>query len=278
MAFDLKLTFTGMMLYVPEATQLQVLLPKTAESIAAPVVPANGGGCTASTACVEPHAARITFDSAYTRQGMQALDDAVVHVSIRQKRLDLPATGSPYERGIPSVVAMAPSPVRPEVLAGTANGDLAARIHVSTGKASYADPGECWEYQGTVRRMSHQVEWTIRDMPGDHLDLPLTDLSGLVTQGALPRLYPIDGTVELWVWHAPAFELPPDGIAPEMPVDGDGGHHFSHLGMLLDSRSLEMPLFRPNQCGELPPGTRPRSRDKGATSLSCTGTQAPVTP
>ncbi|HYH81459.1 MAG TPA: hypothetical protein VEX86_16770 [Longimicrobium sp.] len=278
MPFDLKLTFTGMMLYVPEINQLQVLMPKTAETIPAPVVSSNGGCSGENPECVEPHAARLTFDTAHTRQGMTALDDVVAHVSLRQKRLDVPAVGSAYVRGVPSDIALATSPVRQDVLDGIANSDLASRIRVSTGAATYADPGECWEYQGIVRRMSHQVEWTIAGVPGDHLDLPLTDLSGLTGQGSLPRLYPINGQIELWVWHAPAFELPPDGIAPETPVDGDQAHHFSHLGILLDSRALEMPLFRPNLCGELPPGTRPRYRDKGATSLNCTGTQAPVIP
>lgn len=278
MSFDLKLTFTGMMMYVPQATQLQVLFPKTAETVAAAVI--SSGGCGTETAdCVEPHAARITFDTAYARQGAAALDEAVAHVSLRNKRLEIPAVGSAYVRGIPPVVAVAPGPVRQDVLDGTSDADLAARIRVSTGQATYADPGECWEYQGTIRRMSHQVEWTISGIDDDYpLQLPLTDLAGLATRGSLPRLYPIDGVVELWIWHAPAFELPPDGLAPQTPQDGDQGHHFAHLGMLLEARALEMPLFRPEQCGPLPPDTRPRHRDKGATSLSCTGTQVPVVP
>jgi hypothetical protein len=275
MSFDLKLTFTGMMLYVPEASQLQVLMPKTADTLGA----SSSGGCGTETAgCVENHAARITFDTAYSREGALALDDAVAHVSMRLKRLEVPAVGSAYVRGIPSDIVTAASPVRDEVLDGSDNGDLTSRVKVSTGEATYADPGACWEYDGTIRRMSHQVEWTIADITGDYLDLPLMDLDGLGAQGSLPRLYPIAGVIELWVWHAPSYELPPDAIAPETPADGDEGHHFSHLRMLLDSRSIEMPLFRPEQCGELPPCTRPRHRDKGASSLTCTGAQAPVVP
>ncbi|HET7233922.1 MAG TPA: hypothetical protein VFJ16_28180 [Longimicrobium sp.] len=282
MPFDLKLTFTGMMLYVPEATRLQVLMPKTAETMAAPVISSTGEECGASTTdtsvCVEPHAARVTFDTAYVREGAQALDDVLAHVSLRQKRLEIPAVGGSYTRGIPSVVTVTSSPVRSDVLDGTADEVLMARLVVSTGGATYADPGECWEYQGDVRRMSHQVEWTIPDIDDDHLDLSMTDLAGMAAQGSFPRLYPIDGKVELWVWHAPAYELPPDAITPEEPVSGDQAHHFAHLALLLDSRSLEMPLFRPNECGELPPGTRPRERDRGASVLSCTGAQAPVIP
>lgn len=277
MSFDLTLTFTGMMVYVPEATQLRVLMPRTADVMPAPVVTASGQcsgeGSTGTAACVEPHAARITFDTAYSRPGAQGLDGAVAHVSLLQKRLDVPVVGSAYVQGIPAFVTELPSVVRQDVLEGNANEVLASRIRVRTGEATYADPGECWDYGGGVRRMSHQVEWTISDIDGDHLDLPLTDLSGLLTVGSLPRLYPVDGKIELWIWHAPAWELPPDAIIPEDLAEGDGAHHFTHLSVLLDSRSLTMPLFRPNECGPLPPGTRPRSRDKGSSSLSCTGGQ-----
>ncbi len=282
MPFDLKLTFTGMILYVPELTQLQLLMPKTPETIPAPVIlpgGENAASCHCETGdCMEPHAARITFDTAYTRHSSQALDDVTAHVSLRQKRLDVPALGSAYVRGVSPYIALVDSPVRQDVLDGTANAELTARIRLRTGRATYADPGECWEYQGSVRRMSHQMEWTISGINANHLDLPLTDLSGLITQGALPRLYPIGGKIELWVWHAPPVELPPDAIVPEMPPPGSQGHHFSHLRNLLCSRTLSMPTFRPNQCGELPPGTRPRHRDKGASTLSCTGAQVPVDP
>jgi hypothetical protein len=277
MSFDLTLTFTGMMLYVPETAQLRVLMPKTAETVAAPVVTSTGectgGSSTDTEVCVEPHAARILFDTAYTREGALALDDVLAHVSLRQKRLDVPMVGSTYVQGIPSYVASLPSVVRQDVLEGMADEVLAARIRIRTGQATYADPGECWEWGGEVQRMSHQVEWTISGIEGDYVDLPLTDLSGLTTLGSLPRLYPVNGKVELWIWHAPAFEIPPDPIVPEAPDDGAGAHHFAHLGVLLSSRSVDMPLFRPNQCGELPPGTRPRHRDRGVSALSCTGGQ-----
>lgn len=277
MSFDLTLTFTGMMLYVPETNQLRVLMPKTAETIAAPVIDSEGE-CTGATSedpevCVEPHAVRILFDTAYTRSGATAMDDALAHVSLRQKRLDVPVVGSTYVQGIPSFVASVGSTVRADVLAGEANEVLAARVRIRTGEATYADPGECWEYGSEVQRMSHQVEWTISDIEGDYIDLPLTDLSGLTTQGSLPRLYPVDGKIDLWIWHAPAFELPPDAIVPDTPAAGSAAHHFAHLAVLLQSRSLEMPLFRPNECGELPPGTRPRHRDRGISALSCTGGQ-----
>lgn len=270
MTFDLRFTFTGMMLYVPSNTQLTVLLPKTAE-----VMPtANTSGCgSTGEECVEPHVARITFDTAYSRPGAAALDGVVAHASLRKKRLTVPAVGSAYVKGIPSVVATATAPPRQDVLDGSADTDLIARLELTTGEASWADPGECWEYQGATRRMSHQVEWTISDVAGDWIDLELTDLAGLGSQGSLPRLYPIDGKIELWVWHAPPFELPPDAIVPELPAYGAEGLHFAHLGMLLDSRSLDAPLFRPGDCGDPPP---PRDPDRGAASLGCTGAQWPV--
>lgn len=278
MAFDLKITFTGMMLYVPSGSKLDVLIPKTAETIPAPVLTPEGGCSGGNDDCVEPHAARITFDTAYTRPGATGLDDVLAHASLRQKRLTVPAVGSAYVKGIPSEVALASSPVRQDVLDGQADGELAARVELSSGRATWADPGECWELQGTIRRMSHQVEWVISGVPGDYIDLPLTDLSGMAYQGTLPRLYPVAGVVDLWVWHAPAYEIPPDAILPAVPANGAMGHHFAHLGRLLDARSLEMPLFRPNVCPPLSPEERTRHKDKGGAALNCTGAQFPVTP
>ncbi|HET7461226.1 MAG TPA: hypothetical protein VFJ82_08250 [Longimicrobium sp.] len=278
MPFDLTLTFTGMILYVPELTQLQLLMPKTPEILPPPVILPEGQSCGSNGDCMEAHSARITFDTSYMRQGAQTLDGVTAHVSLRGKKLDVPAVGSAYVRGVPQEITRLSSPTRADVLDGTANSELAARVRVRTGRATYADPGECWEYQGTVRRMSHQVEWTISGIDQDHIELPLIDLGGLAPDTSLPWLYPVNGRIELWIWHAPPAELPPDALVPELPPSGSQGHHFSHLRSLLDSRTLEAPLFRPNACGPLPEGTRLRERDKGASSLSCTGGQAPVDP
>ncbi|HEU4559362.1 MAG TPA: hypothetical protein VFS20_16005 [Longimicrobium sp.] len=277
MPFDLRFTFTGMILYVPELTQLQLLLPKTPETIPAPVI-APDGGCSGSTSapdCMEPHAARLTFNTAYLRPGSTGMDIAMAHVSLRQKRLDVPAVGSAYVRGIPQAVAQVASPVRQDVLDGNADGELSARIRLRTGGATGAHPGACWEYEGSMRRMSHKVEWTISGIDADHIDLPLTDLAGMELAGSLPRLYPIAGVIDLWVWHAPPVELPPDAIVPDDPPDGSQGHHFSHLRNLLSARTLTVPIFRTQGCGEPPP---PQERDRGASTLSCTGGQAPVGP
>lgn len=279
MAFDLKLISTGMILYVPEDTRLHMLMPRTTETMPAPVLNPDGTtGCCADdeSGCVEPHAARMTFDTAYLRQGSQTPDNVRAHVSLRQKRLDLPAFGSAYVSGIPAEVAAAPAPVRQDVIDGESDEDLAARITVSSGQATWCDPGECWDYDGGVRRMSHQVEWTISGIDADALQLELTDLAGTATQGTLPTLYPIDGTIELWIWHAPAWELPPDAIMPELPADGSLGHHFGHMAVLLDTAAtLTLPVFRPNQCPEVPATAwnRNRDKDKGGASLACTGMQ-----
>lgn len=278
MPFDLKLTFTGMILYVPELTQLQLLLPKTPETIPAPVI-APDGGCSSSTStsgdCMEPHAARLTFNTAYTRPGATGFDIAMAHVSLRQKRLDVPEVGSAYVRGIPPEVATASSPVSQDVLDGTDNAEITSRIRVRRGRATYAHPGACWEYEGTLRRMSHQVEWTIAGVDADHIDLTLTDLDEMELATSQIRLYPIDGKIDLWIWHAPPIELPPDAIVPDDPPEGAQGHHFSHLRKLLSTRTLATPLYRANACGEPPP---PLDRDRGASTLSCTGAQVPVDP
>lgn len=266
MAFDLKITFTGMILYVPEAAQLTVLMPRTADTVA----PCGEAGCD----CMEAHAARLTFDSAYGRPGSQVPDDAVTHVSLRQRRLDVPQVGSAYVQGIPAGMATAPSPARPDVLSGDANEDLDARVTVSNGEATRVPPGECWEYLGALCRMSNIVEWTIFGVEGDSLDLPLTDLSALATAGSVPRLYPIDGRVEITIWHVPYYELPPDPIIPEPPAEGTPNHHVAHIGILLEGGIFPAPLFRPGQCGPAFEGDRTR----GATSLNCSGTQAPVDP
>jgi len=266
MAFDLKITFTGMILYVPARERLHVLMPRTPDT---PAGSGRGGDC------LDPHAARLTFDSAYGRPGAQVLDGALAHVSLRQRRLDFPTVGSAYVRGIPAAVAAVPSPLRQEVLEGGADEFLDARVTVCSGQATRTCPGECWEYLGELRRMSHRVDWSIRELDCDYLDLSLTDLAGLGTAGSVPRLYPIGGRIDLQVWHVPAYELPPDPAVAEAPADGTPNHRMAHLGVLLEGGVFSAPLFRPGQCGPVQ-GAAPAV--PGAASLECIGAQWPGDP
>jgi len=295
--FDLKIYFTGVMLFVPEDEQMHVLLPQTSEFVPAQVLRPAAGGAPADAGHaghdgahpVEPHVARMTFDTAYTRPGAETQDGAIAHVSLRETLLKIPAVGDAYQRGVPAEITRVPRPVRRDVLDGTDRRALVARVLVARGQATEAGLGFCWDVKGEVRRMAHQLEWTVSGIDDDHLELETLGLEAVGAFGAgVPRLYPIGGTVELFIWHAPAFEIPPGVLRPAKPQPGDRNHHFSHLDDLLEparegETEIPMPVFVAEDCpdaggaaagggGAAGAGgsTRGRDPDKGGASLTCT--------
>ncbi|HEX6747190.1 MAG TPA: hypothetical protein VF092_07805 [Longimicrobium sp.] len=291
--FDLKIYFTGVMLFVAEDDEMHILMPQTEESIPAPVVKADGGGHAGhgnggDGHPVEPHVARITFDTAHTREGAQQEDGAIGHVSMRKTRLNIPALGDAYVRGIPPEVARVPRPVRRTVVEGKENNVLVGRVHVARGKATAVARGLCWKVNEKNQRMTNQIEWTIGEIDAKSLQLEMLSLDGFGKAGSgVPTLFPIGGVIELFIWHAPPFEIPPGAIAPEKPQPGDRNHHFSHLDVLLEpaeagkEQAIPMPVLIGDDCPATPSGSgdgspetpeidRGRDPDRGGLTLTCT--------
>ncbi|MBV9110534.1 MAG: hypothetical protein JO306_14080, partial [Gemmatimonadetes bacterium] len=127
--------------------------------------------------------------------------------------------------------------------------------------------GACWSWKGQVQRLSHVIEWTVTGVPGDSLSLPLALLNGAYG-GTVPELYPIDGKVEMQVWHAPHAELPPDSVVPPEPSRGVAAMHFSGFDALLQAPIDGVPAYEPAACPAIEnPGKY--DSDRGAATYTC---------
>jgi hypothetical protein len=228
-------------------------------------MPATGGA--GDCGCADPHAPRIIVDTAYLRPNQTARDGVVAHCSLQNRKLEFPQGGDALVNTLPAELAKV-GPVRDDVFDGTNNGPLVARVLLRNGTCSDYAKGACWSWQGQVQRLSHIIEWTITGVPGDSLSLPLTLLSSGAFGGTMPDLYPLNGKVEMQIWHAPHAELPPDSIVPPPPARGEGAMHFSGFDPLLQSPLNGIPAYEPDAC---PPITNPGKYDddRGAATYTC---------
>jgi hypothetical protein len=104
------------------------------------------------------------------------------------------------------------------------------------------------------------VEWEIPDVEGDSLTLVCEPIGGGGTQKALGTLFPIDGRVNVVLYHETAQDLPPDPLPVEsqaVPAAGFTPPHFAAYYGLFDSPvATLLPRFR-GSLGDCPPLANP---------------------
>jgi len=256
MSFDLRISFHGMCMFVRDGSDaLHVLMPATGS---------DGCGC-------PPHSPRLIFNSAHLRPSQTAFDDTVVHRSLQNKKLEFADTGATLDNSLPTELAKTDT-VRSDVFDETNTDPVASRVVLRNGSCSDYARGACWTWKGQMQRLSHVIEWTIPGVTGSSLDLELLSLTG-ASGGSVPTLYPVNGCIELEVWHAPHAELPPDYIVPARPSRGAGGSHFAAFGKLLDAGTTDVPEYEDDSCGTLTNPSKYDNDDRGNVTYSCTSAE-----
>lgn len=281
MSFQLRITFIGMCLFVPdvEKGRMHVLMPATGSSGGADGghdgqdghgEPSGGrdGGAHAGHHGVERHALRLVFDTANLSEGAKKPADLLVQVSLSNRVLVLPPIGSILNPNLPDDLVPLSSPLDPAVLGQLAQQRLSSRVELGSGYWSGHHPGECWELEeGQPRRMSHVLEWTVDEMPGRYLFVNLALLGGGLAESIGP-LHPIDGILDLEVYHVPPAELPPDPELPAMLAEGEPAHHFAAFAPLLRQPTRQLPRFQRGKCPSPPPDKKP---PRGGNPFRCMG-------
>ncbi|HYR09452.1 MAG TPA: hypothetical protein VEQ60_16825 [Longimicrobium sp.] len=224
MAFTLRITFSGLCLFVaegePGATtgRMHVLLP----------------GMFGHHDCgSHRHVAALGYDAGSLVQGGPVLG---VPSLARLKHLAL-AFGSGDTASlrlcsqIPDLREITNQPVDPDQLADDTSEKLVSRVTLHAGSISRVAQGVCWEWRpGEFRPIANRVEWEIPDMEGDSLIVTATPLRGSGSPKPLGKLYPTDGVLSLDVFHETAENMPPDALpADRQPALAVGEHppHFS---------------------------------------------------
>jgi hypothetical protein len=295
MAFTLRVRFCGMCLFIRDGnSRMHVLLPSTAGVFPVAPDPADGeGGDTdggdgdgegQETCCatftdegmrIEPHTVRIAFNTAHLQPGRVSLDPFYAQVSLRNRVLDVPRMGAELDTTMPADLVSLGGNLRGEVFGDDAGDLLSSRVTFSSGSCTGVAAGRCWSWAGSVRRMTHVVEWSIPDLPGDELVLPLTQFSGAVG-GELGPVYPVNGVVDLEVWHVPYTDLPPDAVVPPEPDPEHPtvAHHFAAMLRLFQDPVYDLPVYVGDEC---PKSALVREEldelHKGLAVLTCMGGQ-----
>ena len=261
MAFELTIEMVGLCLFVPDEKAGAVYVP----------MPSSEAGHS-----VDPHAARLVFDTAYLRPGSGKLDGVTALVPLERTELEL-AAAAPLTAAIPDLVVnvgdVARRPVLPDALRGDdPAGVLAARAVLRSGAVDTVQSGACWSYPtpATRQHMSNHVLWAVGTVEGDRLELKLTPLAE-GTGNTLPPLYPIGGRIDLALYYTPREELPPQPFDPGPPPAGTPAHHFAAFYTLFEPPVAADPL-------PLYVGLSCNTNMRGGSPYTCMAAQSDPTP
>ncbi|MDB4950195.1 MAG: hypothetical protein JWM27_2844 [Gemmatimonadetes bacterium] len=266
MSFKLRILFTGLCVFRENGQKaMYVFLPSTQGKFPMPV---------GADMELDPHSARLTFDTAHLSPQGVTPDGYLAHVMLGERTLTLPEANGALNTALPSDLVTIGKLKREVYDDRTARSLLTARITLLSGQCTGVAPGRCWKWNNKEQRMSHVVEWTIDDYPGSSLTLQLVQFSG-INGAKVGPLYPIDGEVTLTVWHAAYTDLPPDPLPVAEPdlAHPPTAHHFAALLRLVEDASRDLPVFAGNSCSQ-----SSQARDeldnpggKGAAAVSCMG-------
>jgi hypothetical protein len=260
MAFTLRITFSGLCLFVPEpaaggsAGRMHVLMP--------------GMGGHHHHGSEDRHVAALAYDTGHLVPGGTPTGlTAMAPLSGRQL---IPVAGEAATLAlcghIPDLREITGRAVDPDHLGPDTSKKLAARVTLGAGQITRVSPGVCWEWRpGELRPIANRVEWEIENVEGEQLTL-VSELIGGGEQKALGTLFPMNGRVNLVVYHEPPQDLPPEPLPVEdqpVPARGFTPPHFSAFyGLFGGPVPTLLPRFRglldeaptlANGCATIPP-------------------------
>jgi hypothetical protein len=269
MSFTLRITFSGLCLFVPEATdtggagRMHVLLPGMSGHHHSPE---------------DRHVAALSYDAGYLVEGGPLLGVTALG-GLTGYTLEF-GSGEAASLALCSQIAdlreVTGRGVDPDLLDADTGQKLVARVTLGAGAITRVAPGMCWEWHpGEFRPMACKVEWEILDFSGDSLTVTAQPLGGGGAAKELGTLYPVEGRVNLEVLHETPQDLPPDPLPLEhqpMLERGENAKHFSaYFGLFGEPVPIVLPRFWgplddcppiTGGCAEIPP-------DMGSTPWAC---------
>lgn len=262
MAFTLRITFSGLCLFVPEPVgggprgRMHVLMPAMFGHHNDPA---------------DRHVPVIAYDSGYLVQGGPLL--GVSALARLTGQAFVPVAGDEAELRLCSQIvdlrAVTGRSVDPDLLADDTSEKLVSRVTLGAGRMTRVSPGVCWEWgPGEIRPIAHRAEWVIPDVPGDGLALVSEPLGGGGSR-YMGKLYPVNGAMNLEVLHETLQALPLDPLPAEQqrpPMLGESPKHFAAYYSLFGGPvPTRMPRYRGtlSDCPEFPGGCAAIPPDMG---------------
>lgn len=267
MTFTLRITFSGLCLFVPEAVggaatgRMHVLMP---------------GMFGHHHHGTDRHIAALSYDAGSLVQGGPVLGVPSL-ATLSGLALEF-GSGDTAELGlcghIPDLREITGRGVDPDQLGPDTRGKLASRVTLRAGRITGVAPGVCWEWRpGEFRPIAHKVEWEIPRVKGDRLAVMATRLGGGGAPKSLGTLFPTGGRLNLEVYHDTTENLPPEPVPiaqQAIPAPGEHPRHFSAFyDVFGDSVPTLLPRYRGNDC---PPVANPcgtLEEEMGGTPYTC---------
>jgi hypothetical protein len=269
MAFTLRITFSGLCLFVPEPVgggvggRMHVLMPG--------MFGHHHDGA-------DRHTPALAFDVGHTVQGGPLMGFQAL-AKLTGYALTL-GTGDAADLHLCShIVDLRPVTGRsadPDLLGADPQGRLVSRVTLGAGRITRVAPGVCWEWApGEFRPIAHQVEWEIPDVEGESLTLTAESIAGGDPALPLGTLFPVDGRVNLVMYHETQQGLPPDPVPIEQqqpPMLGETPKHFAaYYDLFGEPVPIRMPKYWGvrDDCPELPDPCEPLPPGMGGIPFAC---------
>jgi hypothetical protein len=230
--FDLHIVFGGMCLLArdEENQTLHVLLPQ---------MHAHPG---------QPHDALLKFDPQYAGRGTTpapvVLDGKQVSFSPQVQRLT--RTLHPLE-GVVDLTEQVQGRVPVGLLQGH-HEVLRSRISLPFGQPASRSFGGWWRLtSSTPIHMATWVEWAVRGIPGDQLQVHVSDLDG--SNASARNLRAVDQKIEILIFHAQPDDIPrrprfPMPLPDTLPKEHDRVPHFGAFYQLLHGEAAKpIPVY-----------------------------------
>ena len=227
MAVPLRITFSGLCLFVPEPAgrgnargatgRMHVLMP----------------GMFGHEHTMDRHVPILSYDAGYLVQGgptlgVSALAKLAGLTLAFEERQDASLALCGH---IVDLKEITKRPVDADHLGADTKKKLVSRVTLGAGRITRVAPGACWEWRpGEFRPIANKVEWEIRDIEGDRLEMMGVPLGGGGAPKSLGVLYPVNGRINLDVLHDTGEDLLPDPMAMDHsapPMPGESPRHFS---------------------------------------------------
>ena len=246
MAFTLRITFSGLCLFVPE--------------------PASGTGTTGRMHVLMPgmfghhhagadrHVAALSYDAGALVQGGPLLGvPALARLTGYTLSFgDGDAADLRLCPQIPDLTEITNQRVDADHLADDTRRKLVSRVTLGAGRMTRVAQGVCWEWRpGEFRPIAHRAEWEIRDVDADRLTIVATPLGGGGVSQPLGTLFPNDGLLSLTVYHDTVENLPPDPLPAEHQPTLKPGEHAPHFSAYYGLFGGPVPMVLPRFWGRL---------------------------
>jgi hypothetical protein len=265
MAFTLRVTFSGMCLFAPEVgsatrpDRMHVLMPR------------------ATSHGHEDHVPIVEFDIAHLTPGTQNTD-IFAQWLLRSRGLKIEGAGASLSvcHDVVSLYPVVGRRVPEELFEGNPGGVLTSRVTLGAGRMSAVAKGACWEWNpDEPRRLAHQAQWSISNMPGDAYPIQLQGLTGGGGVGPVVQLHPIGEdelrVIQLYVSHLPSADMGPEPRdIPEPHHDSPAPHFDRYFDLYGPQTPIRLPRYRSDsQCPEPDPTDCPILVGKGESAFNC---------